>query len=296
MIRTTGGKAQNEDFFYEREARERKVKERSVHLARRRSHSDQRSKYRYEHDHGHYDEDVAREADYYHRKTAERTYVGEAYNGATKDWAIVDVPPGTNRVNMNGVGGANQEVTWQRYNGVRRSKFVTADGVEYDSGFGINEGGGGELERSERRISAQVSKPRTREKEMWTEITKDLVLKEAIEMFGCEYEETDYFYYVMDYLRYVRFYFPTGPAHLPLFLSFLRRKYIPAGGVLLKVWIIVSVLPLPLLIIVLNFSFSARQMLITLTGRRLSSRRALGRHPTQSAGANTRDSVGARGT
>ena len=211
-IRTTGGrgggKAQNEDFIYERETRERKARGRDMHVARRRSHSDQRPKYRYDHDHGYYDEDVAREADYYHRKTAERAYVGEAYNGATKDWAIVDVPPGTNRVNMNGVGGASQEVTWQRYNGVRRSKFVTADGIEYDSGFGMIEGGGGagELERSERKISAQVSKPRTREKEMWTEITKDLVVKEAIEMFGCEYEETDYFYYVMDYLRYVRFY------------------------------------------------------------------------------------------
>ena len=49
-------------------------------------------------------------------------------------------------------------------------------------------------------VSAQVSRPR---KEMWTEITKDLVVKEAIEMFGCEYEETEAFYYVMDYLKYV---------------------------------------------------------------------------------------------
>lgn len=49
-------------------------------------------------------------------------------------------------------------------------------------------------------VSAQVSRP---QKEMWTEITKDIVVKEAIEMFGCEYEETEYFYYVMDYLKYV---------------------------------------------------------------------------------------------
>lgn len=112
--RTKGGgrKAQNEDFLYERETRERKAKERSLHLARRRSHSDQRAKHFYEH-------------------SAEM-----------------------NR---------------------------------------------GEMQVSAQ-VSAQVSRPR---KEMWTEITKDIVVKEAIEMFGCEYEETEYFYYVMDYLKYV---------------------------------------------------------------------------------------------
>jgi hypothetical protein len=39
---------------------------------------------------------------------------------------------------------------------------------------------------------------------MWTEITKDLVLREAIEELGYRYEETKWFYYIMDYLRYVR--------------------------------------------------------------------------------------------
>jgi len=37
---------------------------------------------------------------------------------------------------------------------------------------------------------------------MWTEVTKDLVIKEAIEVMGYEYEETEFFYYLMDYLRY----------------------------------------------------------------------------------------------
>lgn len=40
-------------------------------------------------------------------------------------------------------------------------------------------------------------------KDMWTEITKDLVIREAIEELGYEYEETDMFFYVMDYLKYV---------------------------------------------------------------------------------------------
>lgn len=38
---------------------------------------------------------------------------------------------------------------------------------------------------------------------MWTEITKDLVVREAIERLGYEYEETEYFFYVMEYLKYV---------------------------------------------------------------------------------------------
>ena len=39
---------------------------------------------------------------------------------------------------------------------------------------------------------------------MWTEITKDLVSEEALKEQGKEYEETEQFYYVMEYLRYVR--------------------------------------------------------------------------------------------
>ena len=39
---------------------------------------------------------------------------------------------------------------------------------------------------------------------MWTEITKDLVSEEALKESGKEYEETEQFYYVMEYLRYVR--------------------------------------------------------------------------------------------
>ena len=43
---------------------------------------------------------------------------------------------------------------------------------------------------------------------LWTEITKDLVVREAIERAGYEYEETDQFYYIFAYLHYVR---PTAP-------------------------------------------------------------------------------------
>lgn len=55
------------------------------------------------------------------------------------------------------------EVNWRRDNGVRRSR-----------GLG---------------------------NELWTEITKDLVTREAIEDCGYQYEETEYFYYIFEYLH-----------------------------------------------------------------------------------------------
>lgn len=50
-----------------------------------------------------------------------------------------------------------------------------------------------------RRFEAEKSK----KDRMWTEITKDLVSEEAIKEVGYEFEDTDEFYYVMEYLRYV---------------------------------------------------------------------------------------------
>ena len=129
------------------------------------------------------------EAEYYNRKALERGYPGEGYNGATRDWALVDVPPGTERVRMDGAGGGAQEISWQRYNGERRSKFISG-GREYDTGFGHDNG-------------RSVGPPRRDNRDMWTEVTKDLVIKEAVEALGYEYEETEQFFYVMEYLKYV---------------------------------------------------------------------------------------------
>ena len=148
-------------------------------------------------------DEIEEEAEYYARKNNERAYLGEAYNGATKDWAIVDVPPGTNRVKMDGIGGASQEVTWQRYNGVRRSNFIAEGEVysrEIETRREIEEPSPKGLDRGRRFVA---EKPKA--EAMWTEITKDLVVKEAIEAMGYEFEETEYFYYVMEYLRYVSF-------------------------------------------------------------------------------------------
>lgn len=60
-----------------------------------------------------------------------------------------------------------------------------------------------------RRFEAEKSK----KDRMWTEITKDLVSLEAIKEKGYEFEETEKYYYVMEYLRYVCL-------QLPLTLSF----------------------------------------------------------------------------
>ena len=137
---------------------------------------------------------VREEAEYYNRRAQERSFPGEAYHGATRDWAIVDVPPGTERVQMDGIGGASQEVTWQRYNGVRRSKFMP------DGGDDFAVVGPQDFGPPDRRRYVGMHDKR---ENMWTEITKDLVVKEALEQAGYDFEETEYFYYVIAYLRYV---------------------------------------------------------------------------------------------
>jgi len=165
------------------------------------------------------------EADYYARKASDRAYIGEAYNGATKDWAIVDVPPGTERVRMDGVGGGSEEITWQKYNGVRRSKFIPereresvelreprreTTGLEIEiSSSNRRRQGGATYEREYERIEESSDRrvglprgPKNRVGSLWTEITKDLIVKEAIEELGYDYEETEYFYYVIQYLQY----------------------------------------------------------------------------------------------
>ena len=108
------------------------------------------------------------------------------------------MPPGTHRVKMDGVGGASEEVTWQRYNGVRRSKFRTEDEEVFGNELIEQEVSPRGLDRGRRFVS---TKPK--QEAMWTEITKDLVVKEAVEGLGYDFEETEYFYYIMEYLRYV---------------------------------------------------------------------------------------------
>jgi hypothetical protein len=150
--------------------------------------------------------------------------MGESLHGATRDWAIVDVPPGTERVRMEGAGGGAAEVTWSKYSGVRRAQFLpdgTPASARRPSEKVVVPEPPKERERErererDTRVSVSIYDERERERErdppppkkekksdMWTEITKDLVTRDAIEELGYEYEETEYFYYILQYLRYV---------------------------------------------------------------------------------------------
>jgi hypothetical protein len=217
---TRNGKAYDEDIVFERDVVERKTRDDVREVSRRRSISASTRRRSPSPVRRIYEDDIAAEADYYNRKVRERAYPGEAYNGATRDWGLVDVPPGTERVRMDGIGGGRQEITWDRYKGERRGKFYTGDRI-YEQGFGNGlpeappppppieyEPPAREEVRetriTERRITEETHRGKTKDK-MWTEITKDLVIKEAIEEMGYEYEETDDFFYVMEYLRYVSF-------------------------------------------------------------------------------------------
>ena len=136
---------------------------------------------------------------------------------------------------MDGVGGASEEITWQRYNGVRRSRFIPDQERERAP----------EPQMDNRKFIG--TRPKT--DKMWTEITKDLVVKDALEGSGYEYEETEYFFYVMEYLRYVCLSFP-----------FSQSSNL--------------------------YNFSQYFYLLTLiTGRCLPSRSYLRRHPSQASGS-----------
>ena len=69
----------------------------------------------------------------------------------------------------------------------------------------LSEKRGGEERRvveDKKIIEESTTRGKARDR-MWTEITKDLVIREAIEESGYEYEETDGYFYVLEYLRYV---------------------------------------------------------------------------------------------
>ncbi len=175
---------------------------------------------------------VADEAREIETRIDDRGRMGEARNGATRDWTIIDVPPGTERVRMDGVGGGGAEVTWQRYNGVRRTRFIPErDGqvampmphrkprVSSHQGRPSREHINVQItdKKGKHRVDVDASSrlvkyaPPSRELElvpaplndMWTEITKDLVSREAMDFLGYEYTETEFFYYILQYLRYV---------------------------------------------------------------------------------------------
>lgn len=57
--------------------------------------------------------------------------------------------------------------------------------------------------KEEVRVHKRYTDTRRKRDKLWTEISKDLVVREALERAGYEFDETENFYYVFEYLRYV---------------------------------------------------------------------------------------------
>lgn len=91
------------------------------------------------------------------------------FKAEQEGWTVIDVPGAGRRITVE--GGA--DINWNS------SSFNSSAGV--------------------RRSSKHPEK--TAKGELWTEITKDLVCVEALEEFNYNYEETDNFVYVFDYLH-----------------------------------------------------------------------------------------------
>ena len=130
------------------------------------------------------------EEDTYHRRGSDRL---SSRDSTTDDWAIVDAPPRPRRAMRDELDGPNRELSRKHYHSRERRAFPADEGLVSD---GDPESKRGQVGR--RYVGA--SNPRDR---LWTEITKDLVVREAIERSGYEFEETDFFYYIFDYLQYV---------------------------------------------------------------------------------------------
>jgi hypothetical protein len=82
---------------------------------------------------------------------------------------IIDVPSGTRRVSVNLEKGRSRS----------RGPVDYAENMRRERGIRRSRGVGNEL---------------------WTEITKDVITREAIEEIGYQFEETDSFYYIYEYL------------------------------------------------------------------------------------------------
>ncbi|PKS09403.1 hypothetical protein jhhlp_004018 [Lomentospora prolificans] len=136
-----------------------------------------------------------------------RGRVGEAYHGATRDWTIVDVPPGTERVRMDGAGGASAEVSWQKYSGVRRTRFIpereddiVQAPVMEERPRKSRDSLSVHIVEEKKKSDRRVARPAQPTMETWTEITMDLVNREAIKRMGYPFEQRPPFFYVMQYL------------------------------------------------------------------------------------------------
>jgi len=195
------GAFESEDILLEREVREAvsrpslppppapsapNVEETQIAI-RHRSSSPARRRSTY------HETDVEFESNSYNRKSHDRGHHGKTCNSAVRHQDLINISSGPPRPHRDSNGVESQEFHWQSRNGSRRTKFVSVD-KEYTSDFGAAGG---------RRRS--LPPPESKKKDMWTEVTKDLVIRDAVETMGYQYEETEEYFYIMEYLRYVSF-------------------------------------------------------------------------------------------
>lgn len=127
------------------------------------------------------------EEDMYSRRGSRRPPSDESVD----DWAIVHAPPRPKKPIMDEQDDPREP---------RRPRRSRERGPRLAPGDGPSDY---ETDRSGH-VGRRYGGVKDRRKRLWTEITKDLVLREAIERAGYEYEETEFFYYIFDYLQYVR--------------------------------------------------------------------------------------------
>lgn len=107
-------------------------------------------------------------------RTQNRSTVPETARDTTDEWSVVHTPSQNDLVEMTGAIEV-QEV---------KSQAASNDAVERSG-----------------RAGPQVRDIKDRRDDRWTEVTKSLVVREAIERLGYEYEETRLFYYIFAYLK-----------------------------------------------------------------------------------------------
>lgn len=102
-------------------------------------------------------------------RTENRSSGPETPRDAADDWSVVDAPSKKVPVEMSGA-----------FNAVDAASQGASD---------------------DRPVGPHVMDVKNRRAGRWTEVTKSLVVKEAIERLGYEYEETRMFYYIFSYLK-----------------------------------------------------------------------------------------------
>ncbi|KAM5495595.1 hypothetical protein McaMca56_005232 [Microsporum canis] len=114
-----------------------------------------------------------------------RLSMDEVCRNTSADWHILDAPPETRPAGTDRLGVC-EETSWSKRNRIRRSSYLpdTYDGEVHGT------------------VAKRYVGVKEKREELWTEITKDLVVKEAIEMAGYEYEETVDFFYIFSNLQY----------------------------------------------------------------------------------------------